>query len=358
MLQEKYQKLLKENNFQADAAQEKAVLVLQNLFVELTTKSRKFFSKKQEVKGVYLYGGVGRGKSMIMDLLFESLPSSLKKRRVHFHQFMIETHDFLHQARNSKSEDTDDLLMGYAKQVSKDTKVLCFDEFHVVNVVDAMILGRLFTALFERGVVVVSTSNWKPDDLYEGGLQRQLFLPFITLLKQKMHVVHLDNDVDYRELSTEGGSCGRYFHPINEETKKHLEEKYQELSGGAQTDIQTLQVKGRDIQVSATANGIARFKYAEICEQPLGAEDYIKIASSFHTIILENVPQLASDKRNEAKRFILFIDCLYEAGCILIMSSESYIQSIYVGEDHGFEFDRTVSRLMEMNSAEYETKKH
>ena len=359
MLNKKYKQLLKDNDFRADTEQEKAVQVLENLLHELQAANKKsFFSfkKNEQVQGVYLYGGVGRGKSMLMDLFFDTLSTSIKKRRVHFHEFMIETHDWLHDARAQQNEDTDDLLMGYARYVSKGVKVLCFDEFHVTDVADAMILGRLFTALFERGVVVVSTSNWAPDDLYEGGLNRQLFLPFIKFLKQYMSVVHLDSDRDYRTLSAEGGHCDYYLHPLNQQTMMQMDEIFSALTAGAETTSESFEVKGRVINVPSTANNIARFRFDDLCAKALGAEDYIEIANRYEVVFLENVPQLGSDKRNEAKRFILLIDCLYEAGTLLRMSTQSHIDNIYLGHDHEFEFSRTLSRLKEMNNVTYQGK--
>ncbi len=360
MLIKKYKQLLKDNDFQADKEQEKALAVLQELLSDvrsITKKSFFSFKKEEHIKGIYLYGGVGRGKSMLMDLFFETLPDTTLKRRVHFHEFMIETHDWLHKARHQNSDDTADLLMGYARDVAAKIKVLCFDEFHVTDVADAMILGRLFTALFERGVIVVSTSNWAPDSLYEGGLNRQLFLPFIKLVKEKMTIVHLDNDIDYRTLSDGGDVLGHYFHPLNLETMREIEEKFIEFIDGQALTGDVITVKGREIAVTAVANKVARFQFSDLCAQALGAEDYIEIANRYDVVFLENVPQLGSDKRNEAKRFILLIDCLYEAGTILVMSTQSYIENIYIGHDHEFEFSRTVSRLKEMNSVAYRDKK-
>ena len=355
MLSGHYQNILQDSDFHPDAAQEKAVHELQRLYDDIRSLEKKSFldwAKKKPVQGVYLYGGVGRGKSMLMDMFFELLPDTVRKRRVHFHEFMIETHDWLHQARQNEKEDTDDLLMAYAKHVSKEVQVLCFDEFHVVDVTDAMILGRLFSALLESRVILIATSNWAPDRLYEGGLQRQLFLPFIALLKQKLKVVHLDSETDYRQLVSEGENYEHYFYPLNQDIVARFENVFATVTGGAAVVTTSVNVKGRDIPVAA-AGDVARFGFSELCEQPLGAEDYIAIAQKFPVMFLENVPQLGSDKRNEAKRFILLIDCLYEAGGILYMSAQSYIENLYTGTDHAFEFQRTVSRLKEMNSKAY-----
>lgn len=352
-LQARYKEKLKQENWQEDPQQLLAVEALQRLINDLK-RPRKFwpFRKKEQVKGVYLYGGVGRGKSMLMDLFFDYAPNKVKKRRVHFHEFMIETHDWLHAKRGDQM---DDLLPAYARYVATQTKLLCFDEFHVTNVVDAMILGRLFTALIEQGVVVVATSNWAPDNLYEGGLQRDLFLPFIALLKQRLEVIHLDSETDYRQISDPDQDV-YYFYPLSEENKGKVDALFIELAMGATTKREAIKVKGRVLKMEAL-NNVARTNFAQLCEQPLGAEDYIKIAQEFDTIFIEDIPCLTSDKRNEAKRFILLIDCLYEAQCRLILSAETDLHNLYDGDDHAFEFDRTISRLMEMQSAEYHAKR-
>ncbi len=359
-LAERYKETLIAEGFHFDREQEKAVTALQRLLKDLL-KPKPFFSlkKKVPVQGVYLHGGVGRGKSMLMDLFFDELLEKSKNskkqrlhRRVHFHEFMIETHDWLHQNRGRHM---DGLLPAYARHVSKNIHVLCFDEFHVTDVAGAMILGRLFTALFEQGVVVVSTSNWAPDNLYEGGLQRDLFLPFIELLKQCMEIIHLDSDTDYRQISDPDQDV-YYFSPLNQETEQKVQKLFEELSEGHKVSEEKISVKGRSIDVVAAGN-LARFTFAELCEKPLGAEDYITISKNYDTVFLENIPVLSAEKRNEAKRLILLIDCLYEAHCRLVLSAEADIYGLYEGEDHAFEFDRTVSRLMEMQSYDYHEKR-
>ena len=348
-LLKKYNSLLDEEGWKSDSEQVAALRVLGNLLKDITAKQKfSFFKKPKEIKGVYLYGGVGRGKSMLMDLFFAEVPEAVEKRRVHFHEFMIETHDWLHAHRG---KDMEDLLPSYARHVAQNIRLLCFDEFHVTDVADAMILGRLFTALLEKGVVVVATSNWAPDNLYEGGLQRQLFLPFIALLKQRLRIVHLDSETDYRQLSDPDQTM-YYFFPLNKDTQIKADRIFKELSGGKAVETKILKVKGRQLEIHA-ANDIARFDFSDLCEQPLGAEDYIKIAKTYDTILVENVPVLKAAKRNEAKRFILLIDCLYEAKSRLIITAEADIDALYEGSDHAFEFDRTISRLMEMQSLAY-----
>ena len=360
-----YKEKLQAGILHPDPEQERAALALHRLYEELIHNSdwrsrswwqvlyTKLIHRPEVPLGIYMYGGVGRGKSMLMDLFYDSLPGAITKRRVHFHAFMIEVHDYFHTRREADdfSEDIDGLLPSLAALISTRSKVICFDEFHVTDVADAMILGRLFTALFERGVVVVSTSNWEPDRLYEGGLQRDRFLPFIELLKSKMQVVFLDSPTDYRAqfLKNEGS----YFWPLGEKTKVRAEEMFVRMTHGTVPHREILKVKGRNIVVTRTANGVARFTFSQLCENPHGAEDYLTIADSYHTIFLEGIPTMGYDRRNEAKRLMILVDSLYEKGTNLVITAEAPPDELYYGDDHKFEFKRTVSRLMEMQSEEY-----
>lgn len=334
-------------DLKSDPHQEAAAKALQTVLEGLSIK-RGFFNRAPWPKGVYIHGGVGRGKSMLMDLFFSHVPQTLSKRRVHFHAFMIETHDWLHQKRSGGA--VDNLLPLYAKHVAAHTRVLCFDEFHVTDVADAMILSRLFTALFDLGVVVIATSNWVPDRLYEGGLQRDRFLPFIALLKDRMTIVHLDSPTDYRVETVQ--DLQTYLYPLNAHTHEKMDMYFAALSAHAPVQSVTLRIKGRDIAVQ-TAGGVARFTFAQLCEQPHGAEDYLAIAAQFHTVFLENIPRLTYDRRNETKRLMTLIDVLYDSRRRVILSAEAPPEKLYSGHDHAFEFDRTISRLQEMQSSSY-----
>ncbi len=354
-----YKQRLKNEELRPDPEQEKAVMaldVLHGAIVDDAPKksSWKFWEKEEPPpQGVYMHGGVGRGKSMLMDLFYECIPDDIKKERVHFHEFMIRTHDYFHSRREMDdfSEGVDGLLPSYAALIAQKSKVLCFDEFHVTDVADAMILGRLFTALFGRGVIVVTTSNWEPDRLYEGGLQRDRFLPFIALLKNRMDIVHLDSETDYRAQAIQ--QEGSYFFPLGALTTRRADHLFDELTDQAAAGRDYIKVKGRVIKVRTAAGGAARFTFAQLCESPHGAEDYLAIAAKYPVVFLEKVPKLGYDRRNEAKRLMTLIDALYESKTKLIITADAPPDKLYHGDDHAFEFERTVSRLLEMQSAGY-----
>jgi len=363
---EKYKSMIVSGALHEDNVQEKAVQELQRLYDDLVSLDEKpALSAFQRITGigsdvctpppmgVYLYGGVGRGKSMLMDLFHDSLPDSIKKRRTHFHEFMIEVHNYINSRcrEDGVTCNIDQALPSLAEIISRNSKVLCFDEFHVVDITDAMILGRLFKMLFELDVVVVATSNWKPEDLYKDGLQRSRFLPFIELLKSKVVSAHLDSLNDYRSMGVK--IEGTYFTPLGRKTQAKLDDIYEGLTQGQNTKSDIITVKGREIEVESVVNGIARFSFSQLCERPYGAEDYLEISRRYHTVFLEGVPRLGYDRRNEAKRLMNLIDALYEARVRVIISAATVPKKLYRGRDHSFEFERTISRLFEMQSEGY-----
>ena len=360
-----YRNLVRAGEINHDTAQELAAEKLQALQHRLKTYDpkadtglRKLFQfgakkKRGEVpSGLYMYGGVGRGKSMLMDLFYDTAPVE-RKRRIHFHQFMLEVHADAHAFRQkTKGEkEATDPIPPIADRVAGQATLLCFDEFQVSDVADAMILGRLFTALFERGVVVVSTSNRPPDDLYKDGLNRQLFLPFIELLKQKLDVLHLDSQTDYRMDRL--NQMPVYVTPLGPEADAALEKDFQALTEGEEPAPATIEVQGRRTTVPRAAKGVAFIGFPDFCGQPLGAADYLALAAEFHTVILADVPKMTREKRNEAKRFVTLIDALYEHRTKLICSAGATPDELYPSGDGSFEFHRTASRLMEMQSQEY-----
>jgi cell division protein ZapE len=298
-------------------------------------------------KGLYLFGGVGRGKSMLMDLFFEA-SSVQPRRRVHFHAFMQEVHDRLYRLRESMQEDP---LHAVAAEIAKGATLLCFDELQVSDIADAMILGRLFEALFAAGVVIVATSNRPPGDLYKDGLQRERFLPFIEMLKRDLDVLELDNGRDYRLARLIGRPV--YYAPNDAKAAAALEEIFTELSDGVRPEPMVIEVKKRAVKVPRQACGVAFFTFDELCGQPLGAGDYLAIAEAFESVVLADVPLLTPALRNEAKRFNTLIDTFYEAKVHVVISAATAPEALYPEGDGSFEFQRTVSRLMEMQSIDY-----
>lgn len=302
-----------------------------------------------ELQGVYLYGGVGGGKTMLMDMFHYCLPDHIPARRVHFHRFMIEAHDFLHRRKQHGGEarkDMDARLPALARHIAGQTRVLCLDEFHVEDVADAMILSRLFTALFDAGVFCVMTSNQPPDELYADGLQRDSFLPFIDLIYERMRVVELAAAQDYREAILQ--DHGTYFTPLNAETRDQIDKLFHELSNQAESALDTVEVRGRTLELTS-AEGVARATFTQLCEIPLGAEDYWEIARHYHTLVVENVPMLDDERRNAVKRFITLIDVVHDQGRNLIIAAEVPPDALYHGDEFALEFRRTASRLKGMD---------
>ncbi|WP_411351656.1 cell division protein ZapE [Leisingera aquaemixtae] len=304
---------------------------------------RGFFRKAEyePVKGLYLWGGVGRGKSMLMDLFVDSL-DGIPARRVHFHAFMQEIHAQMHEARKNGVEDA---LAPVAKGVAESVRLLAFDEMQITDITDAMIVGRLFEALFAGGVTVITTSNRVPDDLYKNGLNRQLFLPFIDLIKAQMEVHEMASATDYRQDRLTGAQV--YFSPVDAEARAQIRAIWEDLSGGPAQPL-TLEVKGREVTLPAFRNGVARATFYDLCGKMLGPGDYLAIAEEVKVLVMEDIPRLSRNNFNEAKRFVTLIDALYEAKVRLICSAAAQPEMLYVEGEGTFEFERTASRLREM----------
>lgn len=358
-----YRTLRRAGELKADPAQELAMEKLQALHLLLERydpranggwqQLLRFKRKREEPpQGLYFYGDVGRGKSMVMDIFFETAPIA-NKRRVHFHEFMLEVHDRINRFRRTPAADRngDDPLPPVASDIAAEAWLLCFDELEVRDVADAMILSRLFTQLFELGVVVVATSNRAPGELYEGGLNRQLFMPFIDLLMQRLDVLHLSGHMDYRLARLVGQPV--YHTPLGTAAANALDSAFEQLTDFAVPAMDKIEVKGRKIEVPVQAKGVARFDFPSLCERPLGAVDYLAIAKRYHTLILSDVPHLGAEKRNEARRFVMLIDVLYDNGIKLICSADAEPDQLYPAGEGTFEFSRTASRLIEMQSADY-----
>jgi len=320
--------------------------------------ARLFRRKPAPPTGLYIHGGVGRGKSMLMDLFYEAAPTR-PKRRAHFHEFMLDVHARLdrHRKADRAGERAGDPIPPVAREIAGEACLLCFDEFNVTDVADAMILGRLFDALWACGVVVVATSNRHPDDLYKDGLNRQLFIPFIEQLKRTLEVMPLDGPTDYRLERLRG--MRTYLTPVNEETTQALREDFYRLTDRVVDDpdkVPSAEIDvggGRSLYVPKACKGVAVFSFRRLCAQSLGAADYLAIARRFHTVIMVAIPQMGSHQRNEAKRFMTLVDVLYETNVKFLCSAEVPPEELYTEGDGGFEFQRTVSRLMEMQSQRY-----
>jgi len=363
----RYDALVSEGVIERDPAQEKLVARLDDLAQRIGERrlARKasplgwLFGKRNEkaepLKGLYIWGSVGRGKTMLMDLFFEVAPPE-RKRRAHFHAFMADVHEriFAHRQKVKDGREKDgDPIPHVADALAAEAWLLCFDEFTVTDIADAMILGRLFTALFSRGVTVVATSNVEPSRLYENGLNRALFLPFIDLLTSRVEVIRLDSRTDFRLEKLAGSPV--YHVPADAAAEAALDEAFFRLTGRHEGKPAAVHVKGRTVPVPSASDGVARFTFAELCERPLGASDYLALAERYRCIILAGIPVMDLAQRNAAKRFITLIDTLYEKHVKLIASAEAEPHALYRA-DQGrevFEFDRTVSRLIEMRSEAY-----
>jgi cell division protein ZapE len=318
-------------------------------------------STDQEIaKGLYVFGDVGRGKTMLMDLFFEASPV-VRKRRAHFHEFMGDVHErarvFRQKLKFGEIADDDPIRLA-AAEIAEESWLLCFDEFHVTDIADAMILGRLFARMFELGVVVVATSNVAPGNLYRDGLNRALFLPFIAMMERHMEVHQLSARTDFRLEKLAGQKV--WYVPADDDAAAALDAAWRRLVGSSSGMPQELSVKGRKLRVPRAAMGVARFFFHDLCEQPLAAADYLRVAHEFHTLIIDRIPVMGSEQRNAAKRFIILIDTLYDHAVKLVASAAAEPDGLYTGSD-GFEageFKRTASRLIEMRSQSYLALRH
>jgi cell division protein ZapE len=312
------------------------------------------------IRGLYIYGDVGRGKTMLMDLFFEASPVA-RKRRAHFHEFMLDVHERIYAFRQrlkAGEHEDEDPIRHVAEELAEQAWLLCFDEFHVTDIADAMILGRLFTQLFARGIVLVATSNVAPEELYKDGLNRALFVPFIHMLEERMDIVRLDARTDFRLEKLAGLPV--WYVPADAAADAALDAAWRRLTGGHEGAPAELALKGRSVHVPRAFMGVARFSFHDLCEQPLAAADYLRIAHDYHTIILDHVPAMTYDNRDAAKRFIILIDTLYDMNVKLIASAAAEPDALYRA-DEGFEaaeFRRTASRLIEMRSQAYLARPH
>ena len=307
-----------------------------------------FFTKKNNKKGIYLWGKAGSGKTMIMDMCF-SISNINEKRRIHFQEFMIDIHNRLHEIRKNIS--IKDPLLVVAKEISSEVKFLCFDEFQVNDIADASIIYKLFKKILENGTFIFVTSNIVPKELYKDGLQRDRFIPFIKLIEDEFLNMELSTQKDYRRDKLQ--NVNTYFSALNSNTDEEIDKLFHKLSNGSKIERIEILVKGRKVIVKMHAMGCASFDFAELCNQPLGSEDYLAIAREFEVIFIKNIPKLSSEKRNETKRLILLIDALYDNHKMTIFSADGEPEEIYSGEELDIEFKRCISRLHEMRSKDY-----
>lgn len=359
---ERYQADLERNDFAYDAAQEVAVRRLQHVYEQLVASGRdsengwkSLWSRlsgkgKKAVRGLYLWGGVGRGKTYLVDAFFDSLPFA-DKRRLHFHRFMQAVHKDLGVLREQR-----DPLRILGNRLAQEMRVLCFDEFFVSDIADAMILGGLFEALFDSGVTLIATSNVPPDDLYRDGLQRERFLPAIALLKRYTETLNVDGGVDHRLRSLEQGDV--YYVSADRADEAAILERFGRFFHGGPRRGLTLELEGRPVPVRAQGDGVVWFDFTAICDGPRGQADYIEVARRFHTVLVSDVPVLTADFEDQARRFISMVDEFYDRCVKLLMLAEAPPPHLYRGRRLGFEFQRTLSRLEEMRSRDYLARPH
>ncbi|WP_332065219.1 cell division protein ZapE [Bartonella sp. CB189] len=373
----RYKELVSKGKISFDAAQltlaEHFDDLLKNIVEQKVSRNWafwRFFKKKKKIhayaskqdrihgscQGLYIYGAVGRGKTMLMDLFFSCL-SQNHKRRAHFNDFMASVHDRINthrQASKNSKTGQDNPILAVAKDLAREAQILCFDEFSVTDIADAMVLGRLVSALFDQGVVFVATSNVAPDDLYYNGLNRQLFLPFIQVLKEHVRVINLDAKTDYRLEKSNPQHV--YITPLGLEADKHMDQAWMLVLQGQKEVSDKIFVKGRPIYIPRSGADCARFDYQDLCVKPLAAAEYLALGERYNTIFIDNVPVMDDTCRNEMKRFILLIDVLYERHIRLFMSAAAKFECLHEGHaktTETFEFQRTQSRLFEMQSQDY-----
>ncbi|GAA5183233.1 cell division protein ZapE [Niveibacterium umoris] len=351
-----YESLLKSRGYKADVAQRGAIARLQALYNDLLafkavrrSRLRKLIFNPHPPRSVYLWGGVGRGKSFIMDCFFDAVPYQ-RKRRVHFHAFMREVHESLRSFK-----DSEDPLIQVAERIARQTRLLCFDEFHVSDIADAMILGRLLDALFQRGVIFVMTSNYPPDGLYPNGLQRQNFLPTIDLIKRRFDVLEVDHGTDYRLRALERMDI--YVVPAGPQADEQLAGEFRQIAGAKGTAAE-IEVLDRPLAAKRVHEGAVWFDFATLCGGPRSQNDYLELARRYHTVILSDVPVMSREQGNEARRFTWLIDVLYDCRVKLIISAAAQAPDLYRDGPNAQEFPRTVSRLIEMRSREYLAERH
>lgn len=352
-----YLQLVEDGALTPDPAQDRANALLAGIAAALEAQEeigllKRLFSKPKPVRGAYIWGAVGRGKTMLMDVLVENAGIEAK-RRVHFHEFMDEVHAAIADFRKKTADirGRRDPVPAVTKQIAAETRLLCLDEFHVTDITNAMLLGRLFEALFAHGVTLVATSNTAPDDLYLNGLNRQLVLPFIDLLKHRTEVFELKAETDYRHLKLAGQTVFAFGPP--EETKQAMDAMWHHLAGGQAGHEGAVRVLGREIKVPKQALGVARFHFRDLCDAPLGSRDYLRLAETFDTFVLDAVPVFTSHNANAAQRFILLVDTLYDRGVKLAAGFAAPLDELNTDERMSFPFARCRSRLAEMQSADY-----
>ncbi len=334
-----------------DAGQAFVAKFFDNLLIKFgKSQTENFISKIfiknsiKDIKGLYLYGGVGRGKSMMMDLFFHQVQIK-EKRRLHFHDFMKEVHQRILEKR--KIEKNKDTVLLVGQDLAKRAKLLCFDEMEVKDIADAMILSRLFEVMFAQGTILVTTSNQPPDGLYKDGLHRDRILPFIENLKQKTDVVEIPDGEDWRKRSLSGQKY--WLNPVNKKNREKINVIFKTLSIGFEIISENVEVSGRKINIPEVAAGVARISFDDLCNKPLAAADYIEIALRYKGIIIDDIPNLNDNLRNETRRFIWLVDALYDKNCFLIANANADFSNIYTGEHWKFEFQRTISRITEMS---------